>query len=111
VTAAPVVRAVVLDVTLPSAKATARVQARRITMAPGVAGGAHVHNGPVFGHIVSGSVVYQISGESPVVLRAGDVFHEPEGVVIARFDALDEGVTFMGYFLVGLDEEPELTAV
>jgi quercetin dioxygenase-like cupin family protein len=108
---APVVRTVVLDVTLPSVKATARVQARRITMAPGVAGGAHVHNGPVFGHIVSGSVTYQVAGEPPVVLRRGDAFHEPEAVVIARFDALEEGATFIGYFLVGPDEEPELTVV
>jgi hypothetical protein len=61
--------------------------------------------------IVSGSAVDQIAGEPPVVLEAGDVFSEPEDVVIARFDALDEGVPFLGYFLVGPDEEPELTAV
>jgi hypothetical protein len=29
------------------------------------------------------------------------VFFEPEGATIARFDTADEGVTFIGYFLLG----------
>lgn len=34
------------------------------------------------------------------MLKPGDVFYEPGGVRIARFDAQHDGVTFLGYFLL-----------
>ena len=108
-TAAPVVRTVLLDARLPATRPTDHVEVRRISMLPGVAAGPHVHNGPVVGHIVAGSVVFQIEGEDEIVLRAGDAFYEPEGVPIARFDARDDGVTFIGCFLLGAAEQPEIT--
>jgi hypothetical protein len=37
------------------------------------------------------------------------VFYEPEGERIARFDAQDDGVTFLAYFLLSPGQEPELT--
>ena len=46
-----------------------------------------------------------------VTLRAGDVFHEPADTVITRFDATDEGVTFLGYFLLDDGRSPEITFV
>ena len=57
----------------------------------------------------TGSVVYQIDGQPAQVLHPGDVFYEPEGARIARFDAQDDGVTFLAYFLLSPDQEPELT--
>lgn len=104
----PVTRIVVLDQPLPAIHHTHRVETRRITIAPGHAAGLHVHNGPVFGNIETGSVVYQIDGEPARVLEPGDVFYEPEGARIARFDAQDEGVTFLGYFLLAADEVAEI---
>jgi quercetin dioxygenase-like cupin family protein len=98
--AAPVSRVVVMDQGLPTTLGVRRVEIRRITMAPGLAAGLHVHNVPVFGSIETGSVVYQIEGSAETVLTPGDVFYEPEGARIARFDALAEGVTFLGYFLL-----------
>src|ERR1700712_5150005 len=95
----PVTRETLLDARLEIVKATSRVEVRRIRMLPGHPGGLHVHNTPVVGSIVSGSVVYQIEGSPPDVLRAGDVFFEPQDVRIARFDALEDGVEFLGYFL------------
>lgn len=89
-------------------RVTGSVQVRRITMQPNVAGGPHHHNGPVFGSIESGSVVFQVDSSAEVILRAGDVFYEPQGVLIDRFDATSEGVTFLAYFLSGPDETPEL---
>jgi hypothetical protein len=41
-----------------------------------------------------------------VVLRAGDVFYEPEGERIARFDAQADGVTFLAYFLLSRARNP-----
>ncbi len=104
----PVTRSVLLDQRLPAPQDTHRVEVRRITIAPGHAAGLHVHNGPVFGSVETGSAVYQIDGEAPSVLGPGDVFYEPEGVRIARFDAQDDGVTFLGYFLLSADETPEI---
>lgn len=106
--APPMSRVIIMDQKLPEALATQRVEIRRITIAPGHPAGLHVHNGPVFGSIETGSAVYQIEGESAVVLRPGDVFHEPEGVRIARFDAQQDGVTFLGYFLLADGVNAEL---
>ena len=78
-------------------------------MLPGHPGGLHVHNTPVLGYILSGSVIYQIEGEPEQVLRAGDVFFEPQDVRIKRFDALENGVEFLGYFLIGEGEEASLS--
>ncbi len=105
----PMSRTILSDVSLHPAKPTARVQARKITMAPGHPSGPHVHNCPVVGSIVEGSVVYQIEGESASVLGPGDTFYEPEDVVVARFDATEEGVTFLAYFLLAEGQEPEIT--
>ena len=104
----PVSRVIVMDQKLPEPLATARVEIRRITIAPGHAAGLHIHNGPVFGNIETGSAVYQIEGGPETVLKPGDVFYEPEGVRIARFDAQEEGVTFFGYFLLAGDQSAEL---
>lgn len=105
----PVVREVVLDERFAGVKPTARVEVRRIRMLPNHSGGLHVHNSPVFGVILAGSVIYQIEGSPETELRAGDVFYEPEGVRIARFDALADGVTFLGYFLLESGQDAELT--
>ena len=105
----PITRTVLLDAQLRQVKATGRVEIREIRILPGHAAGLHVHNGPVFGSIVAGSIVYQVDGQPASVLRPGDVFYEPEGERIARFDAQDDGVTFLAYFLLSPGQEPELT--
>lgn len=105
----PVLRTTLLDQALPT-RPVAAVQVRRITLLPDVAGGPHHHNGPVFGSIEAGSVWFQVDGGPSTMLHAGDVFYEPADVLIDRFDATSEGVTFLGYFLSGPDENPELTA-
>lgn len=104
----PISRSILLDQPLPAPLPTHRVEIRRITIASNHAGGLHIHNGPVFGSIESGSVIYQIDGRPESVLGPGDVFYEPEGVRIARFDAQHEGVTFLGYFLLDADQTPEI---
>jgi quercetin dioxygenase-like cupin family protein len=107
--ASPVTRTTVQVTRLEPAHRTAAVEVRRITMAPGFPAGLHFHNGPVFGNIVEGSVFFQIEGEPETVLRAGDVFYEPADAPIARFDATDEGVVFLGYFLLEEGQEPVIT--
>jgi hypothetical protein len=41
-----------------------------------VAAGRHIHNCPVVGSIVEGSVAYQSEGKPVVVLAPDDVFYE-----------------------------------
>jgi quercetin dioxygenase-like cupin family protein len=105
----PVLRTTLLDQVLQPATPVARVEVRRITLQPSVAGGAHRHNGAVFATIEQGSATFQV-GEGPeVVLHAGDVFYEPADTVITKFDATEEGVTFVGHFLLAEGQTPELT--
>ncbi|HEX4215737.1 MAG TPA: cupin domain-containing protein [Candidatus Dormibacteraeota bacterium] len=101
-------RSILLDQALPTTLDLQRGQIRRITMAPGHAAGLHIHNGPVFGSIESGSVTYPIEGEPSALLSPGDVFYEPRDVRVARFDAQEDGVTFLGYFLLAADQSPEI---
>lgn len=102
-----ITRTIVLDQPLPPVS-THRVEVRRITIAPGHAAGLHIHNGPVFGSIETGSAVYQIDGEAGSVLTVGDTFYEPAGARIARFDPLEAGVTFLAYFLLDAGQAPEI---
>ncbi|GLY40109.1 cupin [Amycolatopsis sp. NBRC 101858] len=108
VPAAPVTRTLVLEQQLPAPRVVDHVEIRRITIAPGYGSGLHVHNGPVFGSIEAGSAIYQIEGEPETLLRPGDVFYEPEAARIARFDAQDDGVTFIAHFPAGPGETPRL---
>jgi len=105
-----VLRTTLLEQRLPP-RLTAAVQVRRITLRPGVSGGAHRHNGPVFGSIERGSVVLQVEGGPERLLQAGDVFYEPADAVITRWDATAEGVEFLGYFLLEEGQVPELEPV
>jgi quercetin dioxygenase-like cupin family protein len=107
----PVTRAVLLDAQLRQAKDTGRIQAHEVRILPGCAVGRHVHNGPVAGTILEGSVVYQIEGREAQVLQAGDIFLEHEGQRIARFDAGDDGATFLAFYLLSLGQEPKLTVL
>ena len=90
---------------------TDRVEVRRITLPPDTAAGAHHHNGPVVGAIVSGTVLFGVAGSEPVTLNPGDVFHEPADTTITHFDAGPEGAVFLGYFLLEAGQEATLTPV
>ena len=105
----PLTRTVLMDARLRQVQETGHIEIREIRILPGYAAGLHMHNGPVVGNILEGSAVYQIEGQPEAVLRAGDVFFEPEGERIARFDAGDNGVTFLAYYLLSPGQDPELT--
>ncbi|MFI8896410.1 cupin domain-containing protein [Streptomyces paradoxus] len=104
----PMRREVLLNATLSETLATERVEVRRIQMLAGHAPGRHIHNGPVVGSIVEGSVLFQVEGQNEIILRPGDVFFEPAGIPIAHFDAMDDDVTFLGYFPLTAGQEPGL---
>lgn len=105
----PVQRVALAAVTLDGAPNFASVEVQRITIAPDVHPGAHWHNGPVFGVIEVGSVIFQVGTGEESILRAGDTFYEPGDQTISRFDATGEGVTFLAWFPLGAGVEAELT--
>lgn len=73
--------------TLPEAPARipAGAEARtiRVTLAPGDPGAPpHRHPGPLFGYVTQGEIFFELEGEAPRVLKAGDALFEPGGDVI-----------------------------
>ena len=107
-TESAITRSTLLDQPLVGGTDVSHVEVRRISIAAGTTGGAHVHNGPVFGTIESGSVTFQIGEEAQTTLRVGDVFYEPAGVVVSKFDTTSEDVVFLGYFLLAEGAAPEI---
>ncbi|MDO6429749.1 cupin domain-containing protein [Flavitalea sp. BT771] len=69
-----------------NSRPVSKVDIREINLAPGQKGPLHKHPCPVVGYIVSGSILFQVKGDSAIILKAGDPFYEPEGAVISHFD-------------------------
>jgi len=42
----------------------------------------HRHSGPAFGYVVAGEMLFELEGEAPRVLKAGEAFWEPGGDTI-----------------------------
>jgi quercetin dioxygenase-like cupin family protein len=54
---------------------------------PGSAGAPpHRHAGPAFGYMLEGEMLFELEGEPPRVIRAGEAFWEPGGDVIHYSD-------------------------
>jgi len=49
--------------------------------APGAAAGKHTHPGEEMGYILEGSLMLEVVGQKPLMLKAGDTFFVPAGVV------------------------------
>lgn len=55
----------------------------RVTLPPGDPGAPpHRHPGPLFGYVTQGEILFELEGEPPRVLKAGDALFEPGGDVI-----------------------------
>ena len=60
---------------------------REVTFEPGQKDSPHRHTGPVFGYVLEGEMVFEVQGEPPRVVKAGEAFWEPGGDVIHYQDA------------------------
>jgi quercetin dioxygenase-like cupin family protein len=80
---------VVQEVRPPSIPADASVMTVLITHPPGSPGYPphRVPGGPAFGYMISGEMVFELEGEAPRVLCAGDAFWAPGGDQIHYQDA------------------------
>ncbi|MFB4305418.1 cupin domain-containing protein [Actinomadura sp. GTD37] len=55
----------------------------RVTLPPGDPGAPpHRHPGPVFGYVTQGEILFELEGQAPRVIKAGDSVFEPGGDVI-----------------------------
>ncbi|MGW6735760.1 cupin domain-containing protein [Streptomyces sp. NPDC055013] len=63
--------------------AGAEARTIRVTLAPGDPGAPpHRHPGPLFGYVTEGEILFELEGQAPRVLKAGDALFEPGGDVI-----------------------------
>lgn len=73
----------------------------------------HRHSGLAFGYVIEGELLFELEGEAPRVVKAGETFWEPGGDVIHYQDAnnlADESTTFVVTMLC-IPGEPMLTLV
>jgi quercetin dioxygenase-like cupin family protein len=84
-----------------------RVEAYRVELPPGQPVGPHFHPGPVTGYVEHGLIAFERDGQPLRELRPGDVFFEPAGETIHRFDNLSdtEPATFIAFYLLN-DDQP-----
>nr|WP_296069432.1 cupin domain-containing protein [uncultured Actinoplanes sp.] len=63
--------------------AGAEARTVRVTLSPGDPGAPpHRHPGPVFGYVTQGEILFELEGQAPRVVKAGEAIYEPGGDVI-----------------------------
>lgn len=102
----PIVRKQLKEVHFDS-RPISKVDIREISLAPGQKGPLHKHPCPVVGYIVSGSVYFQVKGDSVIVLKAGEPFYEPADAIITHFDNASDTapVKFIVNYLMHTEKE------
>ncbi|MEV0186517.1 cupin domain-containing protein [Streptomyces sp. NPDC050625] len=71
------------DVPAPNLPTGSGVMTALLEIPPGSAGAPpHRHSGPVFGYLLEGEMIFELEGEAPRVIRAGEAFDEPGGDVV-----------------------------
>lgn len=89
-----------------------RVEAYRVDLPPGQPTGPHAHPGPVTGYVETGLIAFERDGHPARELGPGDVFFEPAGEPIRRFDNLSasEPASFIAFYLLA-DDQPLIEPV
>ncbi|MDT5301078.1 MAG: hypothetical protein QOG79_4320 [Mycobacterium sp.] len=79
---------VVQEVQPPFIPENAHVMTVVINYPPGIAGDPHHRHpsGPAFGYVLEGEILFELEGQPPRVLCAGEAFWEPGGDVIHYSD-------------------------
>ncbi len=78
-----------------------------VTIPPGDPGsGPHRHSGPVFGYVIEGEILFELEGERPHAIKAGEAFWEP-GFEVVHYQAAnlrtDVASTFVVFMLCAPD--------
>ena len=102
-----VARTNLLSIQLKEKQGLSKVEIKKVVIPINGKAEYHLHPCLVVGHIVSGTLLFQIEGEKPQLIKAGEAFYEPKNKPILHFDnALDsEPLVFMAYYLVEENED------
>jgi quercetin dioxygenase-like cupin family protein len=106
---------VVQEVQPPAIPEGAHAMTVVVEFGPG-SGGAPPHRhpyGPAFGYVLEGEMLFELEGEAPRVIRAGEAFWEPGGDVIHYSDANNRDDIKLRYLVTMLcvPGKPMLTLV
>lgn len=72
-----------LSVSPPQIPTGSHAMTQLVELPPADAGaGPHRHSGPVFGYMLEGRMLFELEGDEPVELVAGQAFWEPGGDVV-----------------------------
>jgi quercetin dioxygenase-like cupin family protein len=72
-----------LNATPPWIPEGAHAMTQLVELPPADAGpGPHRHSGPVFGYVLEGRILFELEGEEPREIVAGEAFWEPGGDVV-----------------------------
>ena len=72
----------------------------RVDFAPGSTAARHSHPGEEIIYVIEGAVEYQLDGQSPVTLKAGQVLFVPAGVVHAARNVGGEPAAELATYIV-----------
>ena len=67
-------------------RAIRKIEIGEFHFTPGQVAPVHTHAAPALGYVSKGTIIYQVEGQPAQTLEAGDVFFEPVGPQIMRFD-------------------------
>ena len=68
--------------------------------------GTHRHPAGAYVYVIEGSVMFGLDGREPVVLKAGESFHEPPGALhsVSRNASDDLPASLIAFFVLGEGE-------
>ena len=93
----------VLDVLLretPCIATNSAAMVATVTIPPGDGGsGPHRHSGPVFGYVLEGEILFELEGEPPYPIKAGEAFWEP-GFDVVHYQAANLRTDIPSKFVV-----------
>jgi len=72
----------------------------RVEIGAGVESGRHTHPGEEFGYVLDGTLQLEIDGRAPQIIKAGEVFFVPAGVVHNGHNTTTSKATLIGTYVV-----------
>ena len=71
-----------------------------VQYAPGASDQKHYHSGHLFTYVIEGSVIWEVEGQAPVTLNAGDAFYDkPKQVHNHRNASATAPAKFVAFFV------------
>lgn len=84
----------------PAIAAGSHAMIATVTIPPGDPGsGPHRHSGPVFGYVLEGEILFELEGDRPYPIKAGESFWEP-GFDVVHYQAANRRDDIASKFVV-----------